>query len=86
MMSGKNGSWPISLWRRVRRFALIGAGLLLVGIFAASNELLFDTLFANLLLLFARSDLGWKLLPLTLASYGYYLLVAFGAVHGSFVW
>jgi hypothetical protein len=74
------------LWRRVRPLALTGGLLLLAGIAGASHELLFDTLFFNLLLLFARTPMNWKLLPLSLASYAFYLLGGFGLVDVDFVW
>ncbi len=78
---------PVGLLiKRTRSLALVGALVLMAGILVSSNELFFDTLFINLLLLFARSDVNWKLLPLSLASYGYYLLAGFGLVRGSFVW
>jgi hypothetical protein len=78
---------PLGLLRaRIRPFALAGSMVLLLGIVLSSREVFFDTLFLNLLLLFARSDLVWKLLPVSLASYGYYLLAGLGLVRASFVW
>jgi hypothetical protein len=74
------------LWRRVRRVAFVASLLLMAGILGSSHEFFFDTLFLNLLLLFAPSDLNWKLLPLSLVSYGYYLLVGFDVLKASFVW
>jgi hypothetical protein len=74
------------LVRRLRPFALAGGLVLMAGILASSNELFFDTFFINLLLLFARKDLIWKLLPASLACYAYYLAVGFGIVPGGFVW
>lgn len=74
------------LWKRARPLALAGGILLMAGILASSHEVFFDTLFVNLLLLFARTDLNRKLLPLSLAGYGFYLLAGLGVVHASFVW
>jgi hypothetical protein len=74
------------LWRRVRPLALAGSVLLMAGILASSWEFFFDTLFINLILLFARSALNLKLLPLSLVSYGYYALVGFGVLRAAFVW
>lgn len=74
------------LWRRTRPVALLAAVLLMVGIVASSREFFFDTLFLNLLLLFARSAVNRKILPLSLASYGYYLLGGVGVIHVGFVW
>lgn len=74
------------LSRRLRPIAVPLVLLLMVGILASSHEVFFDTLFANLLLLFARRDWNRKLLPITLAAYGIYLLVGFGVLHASFVW
>jgi len=74
------------LWRRVRPVALVLVMVVMAGILASSRELFFDTLFINLLLLFARSDLNRKLLPLSLAAYAYYLLGGLDVVHVSFVW
>ena len=74
------------LVRKTRPAALVCGLLLLAGILASSHEVFFDTLFVNLLLLFARSDLNRKLLPLSLAAYAFYLLAGFGIVHASFVW
>jgi hypothetical protein len=74
------------LSRKIRPAALACGLLLMAGILASSHEVFFDTLFVNLLLLFARSDLNRKLLPLSLAAYALYLLVGFGVVHASFVW
>ena len=74
------------LWRRVRPVALVLVMVVMAGILASSRELFFDTLFINLLLLFARTDLNRKLLPLSLAAYGYYLLGGLDVVHVSFVW
>jgi hypothetical protein len=74
------------LVRRVRKVALIGAVLLMIGIVASSREFFFDTLFLNLLLLFAGTAINRKLLPLSVASYLYYLLGGLGVIHVGFVW
>jgi len=74
------------LWSRTRPFAFVAALLLMAGILGSSYEVLFDTLFINLVFLFARAEVGWRLLPLSLLSYAYYLLAAFRVVPGSFVW
>jgi hypothetical protein len=74
------------LVRRARPLALIGGLILMLGILGSSNELFFDTLFINLMLLFARANLIGKLMPLTLVAYGYYLSVGLGIVPGGFVW
>jgi hypothetical protein len=74
------------LIKRVRPLALAGGLALMAGILGSSNELFFDTLFLNLLLLFARRELILWALPLTFTAYGYYLLVGFNVVKGGFVW
>jgi len=74
------------LVRRLRTLALIGGVLIMAGIAAASHELFFDTLYLNLLLLFATTAVNRKLLPLSLASYAFYLLGGLGVVHVEFVW
>jgi hypothetical protein len=74
------------LWRRVRPVALVAAVLLMLGIVASSREFFFDTLFLNLLLLYARAPVNRTLLPVSIATYVYYLLGGLGIIHVGFIW
>lgn len=64
----------------LRRVALLGCLLLLLGIELAAREVFFGALFANLLLLFAPKDLNRRLFPLFLLFFLWMLLVSMGVV------
>ncbi len=82
-----NGAWVGEmalgaglLVARVRRVALVGAIVLVVGIEICAREVLFGVLFLQLLLLFARRPWNRATLPAVAAFYIYLLLMRAGVL------